>query len=160
MDKLKILLSIIIALTFYSCSTYKINYNRDRIIKKYFDNYTILIDNEIIQLKNIYLDKDNIKSIIVDKNSKVVNISQNKKNELFELKNLNLDSLSNIRRGWNKKKIKLIVLDGIPITDSLVEKIKIDPNSIKSFQIVTENTLNTKMNGRRFDGDLLVITTK
>ena len=160
MNKIKILFSIILAFTFYNCSSYKINYNRDKIINKYSDNYIVLLDNEKIQLENIYLDKDNIKNIIVDKKSKVINISQNKINELFELKNINLDSLSNGRRGWNKKKIELIVLNGIPINDSLVEKIKIDPNSIKSVQIVTENTLNTKMNGKRFDGDLLVITTK
>ena len=90
MNKIKILFSIILAFTFYNCSSYKINYNRDKIINKYSDNYIVLLDNEKIQLENIYLDKDNIKNIIVDKKSKVINISQNKINELFELKNINL----------------------------------------------------------------------
>lgn len=69
---------------------------------------------------------------------------------------INLDSLSNGRGDWDKMKIDLIVINGIPVTDSLIDKIKIDPNSIKSVQIVTENNHNTRMSGRR----LLLIATK
>lgn len=160
MKKVKILIFGLILFSIYSCSTIKINYNRNKIVNKYSDNYSILLDNEKIDFRTTYLDKDNIESVIVSKKSKTLNISQIEKKELFEIKNINLDSLSKGRRGWNKKKIELIVLNGIPLSDSLIEKIKIDPNSIKSIEIVTENTLNTKLHGRNFDGDLLLITTK
>uniref|UniRef100_UPI00057153D5 hypothetical protein n=2 Tax=Empedobacter TaxID=59734 RepID=UPI00057153D5 len=101
-------------------------------------------------------DKDNIKNITVNKKSKDLNITLKKINELFKLSDINIYN----RRGWDKKKIDLIVIDGMPISDSLKNFIKIDANAIKSINIVPKNKMNNQTFGRQFNGDLLVITTK
>lgn len=80
------------------CSTRSIKYDREKILKKYSIDYKILIDNETSDLSTIYLDKNNIKTVQLDKKNKQLKINQINKVDLFELKNLNLDSLSSGRR--------------------------------------------------------------
>ncbi|MFD1285483.1 hypothetical protein ACFQ3R_11300, partial [Mesonia ostreae] len=62
--------------------------------------------------------------------------------------------------GWNKKKIELVIIDGIPLTDSLLEKTKIDPNAIKSFNILSEEMMQRTNFCRVYDGNVILITTK
>ncbi|HBX62945.1 MULTISPECIES: hypothetical protein [unclassified Empedobacter] len=153
---MKLIFPLILIIIAFSCTTNNINYNRNKILKKYSKEYNILINNEITNLVTIYLDKDNIKNITVNKKSKDLNITLKKINELFKLSDINIYN----RRGWDKKKIDLIVIDGMPISDSLKNFIKIDANAIKSINIVPKNKMNNQTFGRQFNGDLLVITTK
>lgn len=143
----------------FSCSTQSVSYNRDKILKKYSD-YKFYVDGLKSDLGTLYLDKNNIKSIVVDKKNKNLNINQNKKVEFFELKNLNLDILSSGRRTFDKNKIGHIVVDGILLTDSLKKEIKIDPNAIKSLSILSHDKLNSIVSCRTHDKDFLVITTQ
>lgn len=156
---MRILVFFILLIITYGCTIRNINYDRNKILKKYAINYETFVDNEKVELETTYLEKKNIKNVLINKKSKHLIINQFKRVELFELKNLNLDSLSAGRRGWDKKKISLLVIDGIVIIDSLKNKIKLDPNAIKSFEILSEDKMND-MTHRRFDGDVLVITTK
>ncbi|WP_271407475.1 hypothetical protein [Tenacibaculum soleae] len=118
------------------------------------------MDNEKTDLETVFLDKDNIESIRIDKRTKELKINQLKRTELFQMNKLNLDSLSAGQRGWNKKKIELIVIDGIPITDTLLEKTKIDPNAIKSFNILTQEMMQKTNLCRAYNGSVILITTK
>ncbi len=152
------LLSIL--LFFYGCSMQTINYNRNKITEKYSKKYQIFLDGEKVDFETIYLDKSNIRNIVVNKKSKELNINQKTNVKFFELRNLNLDSLSSGRRSWDKKKIDLIVIDGVLITDSLKDKIKLDPNAIKSLSILTNDKLNSVVSCRTYENDFLVITTK
>ena len=142
----------------FGCATRQIKYDQNKIAKKYAVNYQTYLDNVKVNLTNIYLDKKNIKNVRLDIKTK--DITQLKPTELFELKNINLDSLSLWRRGWDKKKIDLIIFNGIVVTDSLKDKIKFDPNALKSFEIVSEEKINNMTFCRRIQGDLLIITTK
>ncbi len=153
------LLLLILTLTF-SCATRNIKYDRNKILKKYSAEYKMFVDNEKMDLETVFLDKHNIENIRIDKRTKELKISQIRPTELFEMKNLDLDSLSAGRRGWDKKKIELIIIDGIPLTDSLKEKTKIDLNAIKSFTILSQEKMNNMTLCRGYDGDVILITTK
>lgn len=59
-----------------------------------------------------------------------------------------------------KRKIDLIIIDGILMTDKLKEKTKIDLNSIKEISIITEGKINNTTFCRSYDGDVLLINTK
>ncbi len=63
----------------------------------------MFVDNENMDLETVFLDKHNIENIRINKRAKELKITQIKPTELFEMKNLNLDSLSAGRRGWDKK---------------------------------------------------------
>ena len=152
---------LLFVLTFtFGCATRNIKYDRNKILKKYSAEYKMFVDNEKTDLETVFLDKDNIESILIDKRTKELKITQLKRTELFQMNKLNLDSLSAGQRGWNKKKIELIVIDGIPITDTLLEKTKIDPNAIKSFNILTQEMMQNTNLCRAYNGSVILITTK
>jgi hypothetical protein len=151
---------ILLILIHFGCSTYEVKYNRNEIVKKYSAKYKTFIDNENLDLEAHFLDRDNIKKVVVNKKTKELKITQINKVVFFELKNLNLDSLSSGRRGWNKKKIDLIIIDGIPLSDSLKSIVKIDPNAIKSLEFLSKEKLVNNSFCKEINGDLLVITTK
>ena len=157
---MKIFLALFLLIFTLSCSTRNIKYDRDKLLGKYSEDYKMFVDNQTIDLEYIYLDKDNIENVQIDKNSYELKITQLRSTELFEMKNLNLDSLSVGRRGLDKKIIDLIVIDGIPLSDSLKDKLKIDPNAIKSLTILSQEKINNMNLCRGYNGDVLLITTK
>lgn len=150
----------LLLLTFaFSCATRNIKYDRSKILKKYATEFDIVLDSEKVNLENLYLDKDNIKVTSIDRKEKTVTIEQLKKPELITLNNIYLDSLSKGRRGWNKKEIGFIIIDGILLTDKTTEEIKLDPNAIKDFRIQKgEDSKGSRI--FRMDRDYLIITTK
>jgi len=153
------LLLLTLTLTF-GCATRNIKYDRNKILKKYSAEYKMFVDNEKMDLETVFLDKDNIENIRIDKRTRELKITQLKPTELFAIKNFKLDSLFPDREIETKRKIDLIIIDGIPMTDNLKEKTKIDLNAIESISIVTQEKMNNSTFGRSYDGDLLLITTK
>ena len=153
---------LLFLLTFtFSCATRNIKYDRNKILKKYSADYKTFVDNQNMNLENVYLDKDNIENIRIDKKAKELKITQFKRTELFKLNNLNLDSLSSDRRGWNKNEIGLIIIDGVPLTKEIQSKTLIDWNSVKNFRILRGEDLKKKGTTIfRTDRDYLIITTK
>jgi hypothetical protein len=160
------ILSIFILATLCSCNVYNINYNRSKILIKYSSDFNILVDNENRELKHLYLDKDNIEIVTVNRKTKTVKILQKKTVEFYKLSIINLDSIIDTRRVcvidencWNKRKIDFIVLDGLPVKKEDAEEMMFDANCIKDFRIFKGNELkeNTIF---RTDRDYLVISTK
>lgn len=155
------ILSLLLILTFtFGCATRNIKYDRNKILKKYSAEYEMFVDKEKMNLETVFLDKNNIENVRIDKRAKELKITQFKSTELFAMKDWNLDSLSATRRDWGNKKIELIIIDGIPMTDSLKQKILIDPNSIKSITILSQEKMNNTTLCRGYDGDVILITTK
>jgi len=152
-------LLFLLILTF-GCATRNIKYDRNKILKKYSADYETFLDNQKIDLETVYLDKDNIENIQIDRKTKKLKITQFKHAEFFSMENWNLDSISANRRGWDKKNIGMIIIDGILLTDSLKGKIRIDPNSIKLFEIVSKEKLNENTFCGSYDGDIILILTK
>lgn len=149
------LLLFLLTLTF-SCATRNINYDRNKILKKYSTDYKMFVDDKEIDLETVYLDKNNIESVRIDKQIRELKITQLKPTKLSKIKEIFLDSLSAKNRDWGKKKIELlIVVDGVPLTDSL----KIDTNAIKSFMILSQEKMNNLTICRPLDG-VILITTK
>ncbi|MFD2696987.1 hypothetical protein ACFSQ0_03205 [Mesonia sediminis] len=153
------LLLLILTLTF-GCATRNIKYDRNKILEKYSADYKLFVDNEKMNLETLFLNKDNIENVQINKRTQELKITQLKPTELFAIKNFRLDSLFPDRKIEAKRKIDLIIIDGIPMTDSLKEKTKIDLNAINSISIITQEKMNNSTFGRRYDGDLLLITTK
>ncbi len=155
----KIFLFLILLLT-YGCSVRNINYDREKIIKKYASNFDILVDSKKVDFKNLYLDLENIREIRLDRKNKTLGITQIRASKLVKLSEINLDSLNKGRGGWKKTKIGLIVINGIPLTDEHIEKTLIDLNSIKDFRVLKGKDL--EKNGStifRLDRDYLIIIT-
>ena len=156
---MRIFLLLFLLIFTLGCATRNINYDRNKILKKYASDFNIILDSEKINLENLYLHKENIKNTTVDKKEKTVTIDQFKKTELISLGEIYLDSLSKNRGGWKKKEIGFIIIDGVPLDVQNLEVIKIDPNAIKDFRI--QKGEDSK--GNRFfrmDRDYLIITTK
>ena len=146
-------------ITTSSCATRNIKYDRNKILKKYASEFNVIVDSEKVNLENLYLDKENIERTSIDRKEKTVTINQFKKPELISLNNIYLDSLSKGRRGWNKKEIGFIIIDGILLNDKTLEEIKLDPNAIKDFRIQKgEDSKDSRI--FRMDRDYLIITTK
>ena len=152
---------LLFSFLFFSCGTHNLNYNRDKIIKKYTAEFDILIDSKKMDLQNVYLDKKNIKDIKIDRKNKTIEINQLESVKFFRLKELNLDSLNSGRGGWEKNKIGLIIIDGIPLTEEIQSKTLIDLNAIKDFRILKGKDLEKKGTTIfRTDRDYLIITTE
>lgn len=158
--KMRIFLLLLTLTLTFGCATRNIKYDRNKILKKYSAEYKMFVDNEKMSLETVFLDKDNIENIRIDKRTRELKITQLKPTELFAIKNFKLDSLFPDRKIEAKRKIDLIIIDGIPMTDSLKEKTKIDLNAINSISILTKEKWNNSSTGRSLDGDLLLITTK
>lgn len=139
-----------------SCSTRNIKYDRNKILENYSNDYNIFVDNQEINLNNIFLSKNNIEYVKLDKQKRIINIKQLKSVELVEVKQMYLDSLRNLNSHSDKSKIELLVIvDGFPLKDSF----KIDPKAILTFRILNKEELNNLYGERPFDGGI-IITTK
>jgi hypothetical protein len=153
---MKIILTIILVILSIGCATRNIKYDRNKILKKYSSDYNIFVDNQKMDFENIYLNKDNIDYVELDKKNKNLNIKQLKSVELVEVKQLYLDSMHNSNGFNDEKKLELlIIVNGLPLKDS----IKIDPKTILSLRILKQNELNNIYGERSFDGGI-IITTK
>lgn len=152
---------LLLALTLIlGCATRNIKYDRNKILKKYSTDYKLFVDNEKVDLETLFLNKDNIENVRIDKRTRELKITQVNATELFAIKNFKLDSLFPDRKIEAKRKIDLIIIDGIPMADSLKEKTKIDLNAIKSFTILSQEKMNNMTLCRGYDGDVILITTK
>tara|TARA_R110000751_G_scaffold2875_5_gene15054 strand:- start:925 stop:1536 length:612 start_codon:yes stop_codon:yes gene_type:complete len=158
-NKMRIFLLLLILTLTFGCATRNIKYDRNKILKKYASEFDIILDSENVNLENLYLDKDNIKATFIDRKEKTVIIDQLKKTELITLNTIYLDSLSKGRRGWNKKEIGFIIIDGILLNDKTTSEIKLDPNAIKDFRIQKgEDSKDSRI--FRMNKDYLIIRTK
>ena len=84
---LKISFLLLIIVLSNSCRTRSFSHTKAKISTN-FANFEIFLNSEKISLDSIYLDKDNIKSIKINKQAKVVQIIQKDKNvEYFSLQN-------------------------------------------------------------------------
>lgn len=156
---MRIFLCLFLFIITLGCATRNIKYTRNKILKKYASDFNITLDSEKVKLENLYLDKSNIETIRINRKEKTLSIKQFKKTKLILLSDIYLDSLSKSRRGWNKKEIGYIIIDGILLTDKTAEEILIDPNAIKDFRIQKgEDSKNSLW--FRMDRDYLIITTK
>ena len=137
------------------CATRNIKYDRNKILKKYSRDYSIFVDNQKINLNKIYLDKNNIENVQLDKRNKNLNIEQIKSIKLVEVKQMYLDSINSKNRILDKNEIEiLVVIDGMPVIDN----VKIDANSIKSFTILSPEKMNKLNLCRPFHGVITIIT--
>ncbi len=82
------LLLLVLTLTL-GCATRNIKYDRNKILKKYSADYKMFVDNEKMDLETVFLDKDNIENIRIDKRTKELKITQLKPNKLFAIKTSN-----------------------------------------------------------------------
>lgn len=144
----------------YGCSVRNINYDREKIIKKYAPNFDVLVDSKKVDSQNLYLDIENIREITLDRKNKTLGIIQIRASKFVKLSEINIDSLNKGRGGWEKNKIGLVVINGIPLTDRHQEKVLIDLNSIKDFRILKGKDLEkTGSTIFRLDSDYLIIIT-
>jgi hypothetical protein len=100
---MKIILTLIILILSIGCATRNIEYDRNKILKKYSNDYNIFVDNQEIDFEKIYLNKYNIAYVKIDNQNKKVNIKQLKTVELIEVKKIYLDSINKLHEYTDKK---------------------------------------------------------
>ena len=93
--KISFLLLIIAVLS--GCRTRSFSYTKDKILTN-FTNFETFLNNEKISLDTIYLDKDNIESIEINKQGKTIHIIQKNKNvEYFSPQNIRTPDVAQIK---------------------------------------------------------------
>lgn len=151
---MRIIILILLLISNLSCVTQKIKYDKNKLIEKYKENYTFFVDGKNIDLKNIFLDKNNISKTQLDNREKRINIFQFKKDNFLSIEEIK--SLYKIKR-----KIALTVINGQLIEESRGKNIKIDKNIILNAVTITKEKINNNTTFcRLFKGDILIITTK
>ncbi|QAR30471.1 hypothetical protein EQP59_03435 [Ornithobacterium rhinotracheale] len=146
--KIRILLFLLILFT--ACATRKISYNREKIIHSYLPSYTVFVDNEPLEFNNLYLDKENINNVEIDNKNKTLYINQLKKEEFLNLNDLLKEKSINVA---------MVIINGLPIYDSLWAKTKLSPRAIKSVNILKKEKMEHGMICRPLKGDFLFIKT-
>jgi len=157
-DKMRELIIILILILSLGCANRSLKYDRNKILAKYSADYEILLDNQRFNFETTYLDKANIDDVRIDKQNGTVIINQIKRDELIGIKELirNKNSLS----ATNTKEIELVIIDGLPLSDSLIMDLRIDPNAIESLSILPSDSLNDMNWCKGYDGDIMLIVTR
>ncbi len=124
--RLKLLRFIALFLILFGCKIRETKYDRLKLIEKYSKNYTFEIDSKKSKIENIFLDKENIKRVRVNKLDEKVIIEQNEKRKLTELSEFIKDSIT------------LIVIDGIPFDKTSSKNVSIDLKAIENMEILKD----------------------
>ncbi len=141
------------------CAIQNIKYDRDKILRKYSDTYTTFIDQNKEDFKSVYLDRDNIESIQIDRKKKALKITQIKQVDLLEIRQVNWDSINGTKESERKGRIDMVVVNAVILTIDDRNKPKIDLNAILAMKIMQQE--ESKMVGcNRGDGRILLIITK
>jgi hypothetical protein len=142
----------ILLISSFGCATKNINYDRYKIIEKYKTDYKYYLNDEDIAFENVFLNKDNIESIIVDKRSKTIVIHQKYKSRIFTLKELDLDLFVN-----NSFKLEdincqncFLVIDGFLFPIEKLNEIYFSEKIIKEISFLKHAT---------YDKSVLMIST-
>jgi len=146
----KIFLLMLITAILCSCRIQSFSKTKDSINRN-FTNYEVFLNSEKISLDTVYLDKDNIKSIKINKLEKNIHITQ---------KNKNVEYFSPI--DFTKKYLTIcpntdrtVVINGVLAENTTLKRIEI--GAIKNISILrmkTPEIYSNCMNGT------LVITLK
>lgn len=138
---------LLIGLT--SCVTTQIRYNQTYIAKKSRKGYQVTLDNQLVDYSNIFLDKDNIASVELNRKTKFIHITQHQPHNLMTLDSFQVGTIT-------IEDIGVVVIDGLLYEK---EKIKIDQNVIKAIQVL-KWTPETASIMCRNPEPVLLITTK
>ncbi|RBA29572.1 hypothetical protein [Flavobacterium tibetense] len=153
---MKILLVLLFLNITLSCATKNIRYNHINIIEKYSSNYIIYVDDKKIDFENVYLDKDNIEYVKIDKQNKTLHIKQLKTIELIEVSRLYIDRVMKTNENHDVNQLEiLVVVNGLPRKKNFL----IDPKTITSIKILSKNDIHNMIYGEKsFDGGIVVVT--
>jgi hypothetical protein len=121
--------------------------SREKLLKYESDGYSILVNDSLIKLKQVYLDEEKIKEIELDKGLKSIVL-------VHKDKSLNLVPLSFIAK--ESEPDKLIIIDGSPIQRNEIDSSKIEMSAIKSVKVLKDDSV---IHGRSFK-EVIIVSTK
>lgn len=142
----KRILFLLVVITLFSCSINKINFSQFEISELEQNDYSIYLDNNLINLSTTFLNCDNILKVIQYKSSKKVEIFRKDKNTTF----ISLNDLLNQKK-YNTK-IGRIIINNIQIDSTEVSKVKFELGAIKDIRLLTQKDYQ----GKEYD-DLLQV---
>lgn len=134
----KRILFLLVVITLFSCSINKINFSQFEISELEQNDYSIYLDNNLINLSTTFLNCDNILKVIQYKSSKKVEIFRKDKNTTF----ISLNDLLNQKK-YNTK-IGRIIINNIQIDSTEVSKVKFEVGSIKEIRLLTQKDYQGK----------------
>ncbi len=144
---------ILILITFSGCISHQIKYDKWKIVRKYSKkNYRITLEGKEVNFRNLYLDKENLKSVYRNRKEKRIEIKQKNKANLVKLDFFESDTI-------NLENIGHVVINGLPMIEEDFEKIILELNAVKDIKIITEETIDSKIFCRR-PGDVMLIILK
>ena len=120
---------LIMAMFIISCKTYRIN-NFSTVIKKEQKGYRVFIDTQQVVFSTTFIDRKNVKSIIVDRKNKKVFVNRKVKDSLIKIKDIKLPTP--IDKNNIIKNNIIYIVNGIPVTN--IDSSFIESNYIKSIK--------------------------
>jgi hypothetical protein len=138
-----------------SCTTRKIHYNRNKIIKKFGKEYKIYLNDKLIKLDTIFLNISNVETVSLKRKTKYLNIYQKNKQATFStLYDIHLSS----QKTSKSPDTLICVIDGI-LTDTAQQKsINIEDGAIKDLTILKHDEIAKALHHAR--AGALIITIK
>ena len=115
---------LIVGMFVISCKTYRIN-NFNTIIKKEQKAYKIFIDTQQVVFSTTFINKENVKNIIVDRKNKKIFVNRKVKDSLIKIKDIKLP------KPIDKDNI-IYIVNGIPVVN--LDSAFIESNYIKSIK--------------------------
>ena len=128
----------ILVLTIVGCSVRNFKYDRKKLIRKWSGDYTFYLDDDKIELDTLILDRDNIKSTTLNKESQSITLKIIEARTFVTIQSI-IDSLkqsSQIRK--NDSISPLIIIDGIPYENKNSLHLSIDPEAINQISILRD----------------------
>jgi len=154
--KLKMhLLFLIISCFSIGCATKTVSYHRYKIIKKYDKSYKFYLNDHLINLDTIFLNKSNVDKVRINRKSKCLNIYQKNKNPNFNsLHNLNIT----YQKTMESSDSLINIIDGILIDAAQQKSIKIEESVIKDITVLKKEEVLKSLPHAR--AGILIVTTK
>jgi hypothetical protein len=146
MKKLTIFL---VLLTLISCKVASVDSKRDKLMILERKGWTFYLNSEKIKLQQIILDKQNFKSVDIQRSEKRIYISQKEQNPIYT-------NIKSIAHQDSLSINDLVVIDGIPYSNLDAKSLKIESSAIMK---VTKSTDTIKI-GCRPIKNLILISVK
>ena len=119
--------------------------------------FNVQYNNENSKFKDLILDEKNVKVVIKNNQNKTINIiSKNPQSEFIN----GIDLLEKIK-AETKQNFDLVVISGIPFTESDLINLNIEKVKYKNYKILSADEINNNTTFcKRYDNGILLINTE
>jgi len=138
-----------------SCTVNKIQFNTEKINSLQKERYKTIVNHQFIDINNLFISPEKIKSTTVNESKKIVQINFKKNLKLISGEKL----LESLKVKYNFESVDLIIADG-QIKKTFSKELIIDQNLTQSINILNKEKAQELFPHRVWNGALLVLSSK